>query len=322
MIRIGTRGSVLARAQSTKVADLLARSGHPTRTVMISTAGDQHVEREFKDIGPVGVFVAELENALLGGRVDVAVHSYKDLPSTGPVDLVVAAVPERLDAADRLIARPESLAGTDDLLPLLPRTVVGTASARRQALLRSLHPRLEVRSLRGNVPTRLLRLRQGGYGAIVLASAGLLRLDEALALQRPKDDRTAIRGDDGPPAHRRGLVERRLDPSVFVPAPAQGAIALQVRRRDRKLRELLSALHDRRAGRAVSAERELLARVQGGCELPFGAWCRCLSNGALEMVAALEIDGQIVTVSGQGTEPDELAANLWEGLYQPSGLRA
>lgn len=305
-IRIGSRGSALALAQTNGVAQTLADLGHDTEIVIIETAGDRDQDRRFSEIGIPGVFVREIEAALLDAKIDLAVHSYKDLPSRSPAGLVVAAMPERLDPGDCLIMRaddqlpapgaPGAELGLD--LPLRENAVVGTASERRRALLRSLRPDVRIEPIRGNVPTRLAKLREGPYDAIVLAAAGLIRLERGHNASNPGLDR---------------LVSLRLDPAVFVPAPAQGALALQCREGDRVV-IAVAPLHDVHAATPVQAERELLRLVDGGCDLPFGAWCRRLDGDNLELVSVIESDGLLVRQSGQGENPEELAARLWARL--------
>ncbi|MEM8933330.1 MAG: hydroxymethylbilane synthase [Acidobacteriota bacterium] len=296
-LRLGTRGSRLARAQSAWVATRLERLGHSIETVIVETRGDADRDRPFAQIGAPGLFVRELEHALQAGRVDLVVHSFKDLPSISPPGLIIAAVPERLDPADHLLIRPEALqADRDgDLLPLIEGARVGTASARRRALVRHLRPDVEVGLLRGNVPTRLDKLRRGEHDAILLAGAGLERLDRAGGLDR------------------HDILERRLDPTVFVPAPAQGALALQVRDgggADGRIRQAVTALDEPAVHRAVTAERELLARAEGDCSLAFGAWCR-LDGGMLRMDAVLGTSGgDVRRVGGTGDDPRALAASL------------
>jgi len=306
-IRIGSRGSALALAQTNAVARKLRARDHDVEIVIIQTAGDRDKHAKFADIGAPGVFVREIEAALLGDEIDLAVHSYKDLPSKSPEGLVVAAVPERVDAADRLVIRPELVTpvgdgGTsaDGTLPLVEGAVVGTSSERRRALLRSLRPDLRLESVRGNVPTRLEKLRRGPYDAIILAAAGLHRLE---------------RDPDAPALGLDELVSIRLDPAVFVPAPAQGAIALQCREDDPVV-EVLAPLHDAAADLPVRAEREILRLVDGGCSLPFGAWARAADGGGLELVAVIAAGGGLVRVSDRGSSPEELAARVWRDLQR------
>ena len=299
-LRIGTRGSALARVQAAGVARRLGAAGLATLTEVIHTEGDLVTDRAFTDVGAFGVFVREIESALLAGRVDVAVHSYKDLPSAGPAELVVAAVPERVDPADVLLARPDA-AAPGRVLPLREGAVVGTSSARRQALLRHLRPDLSVGLLRGNVPTRLRALEEGRFDAIVLAAAGLLRLERS--------------GGGAAPLVAESIVATRLDPETFVPAPAQGAIAVQVRRHDTPVRKAVEALDDPRTARALEAERAALAHAEAGCVVPFGAWCRTAEDGCLTLFSVLGCpDGSLARAEATGEDPETLAAIVWRRL--------
>lgn len=282
-LRLGTRGSDLAIAQSRRIAEQLADRGHSVDLVPVKTEGDRDQARPFAELGPAGLFVRALEEALLEERIDFAVHSYKDLPSLSPEGLVIAAMPERMDVRDRLLVRRDAVEGLEDSdrawLPLREGASVGTAAARRTALLADLRPDLEVRLLRGNVPTRVDKLRQGQYDAILLATAGLQRLDAAAALGQIE------------PLDRSEFQEIDLDPVRFVPAPSQGALALQVRADDTDARAAIGALDRRDAHLAVQVERELLARVEGGCQVAFGAWCE-QRESAWHLHAYLERDGE------------------------------
>jgi hydroxymethylbilane synthase len=301
MLRIGTRGSALARAQATDVARRLEAHGHSTETIIISTEGDRVTDRGFTEVGAFGIFVREIEAALLDGRVDVAVHSYKDLPSRSPDGLVIAAVPERVDVADVLLTRPIATVAERGMLPLRDGAQVGTSAARRQALLRSLRPDLDVGMLRGNVPTRVRALADGRFDAIVLAAAGLARLEraaEGATLLVPAD-----------------IVRTRLDPAIFVPAPAQGAVAVQVRAQDSIVRDAVASIDDPRTARALRAERAALALAEGGCTLPFGAWCEAQPDGALRLIVALgRSDGTVSRAEVTGGDPDVLAETAWRDL--------
>jgi len=175
-LRIGTRGSALALAQSTDVAARLRSFGHEPELVIVSTAGDRVTDRAFTDVGSFGVFVRELASALLDGTIDAAVHSYKDVPSRMPAGLTIAAVPERLDAADVLLVRRDAIAPESGGIPLAHGARVGTSATRRRALLLDARPDLVPGLLRGNVPTRVRSLAEGRFDAIVLAAAGLERL--------------------------------------------------------------------------------------------------------------------------------------------------
>ncbi len=304
-LRIGTRGSRLALAQARMVARMLADHGCESELVVIKTAGDLDRGRAFAAVGAPGVFVREIETALLENRVDVAVHSFKDLPSQSPAPLMVAAVPERVDPADRLLARAAAAAPEWRPLPLRRGVLVGSASARRRALLYHLRPDLRVELLRGNLPTRVRRVAAGDFDATLLAAAGLIRLD------REEDA-----NDD---LDRSGLFEVRLDPEQFIPAPSQGAVAVQVRRDDLAARDVASKLDDVAAHRAVRAERVLLARVQGGCDQPFGAWCRESADGRLRMTSFLERGGGLVFAEDEADDPEDLAGRVWDELQSGPG---
>lgn len=258
-LRIGTRGSHLARTQASGVAEALAELGHDADLTIIKTAGDRSTATSFGSIGPQGVFVREIEHALLAGEVDLAIHSYKDLPTQSPDELMIGAVPERLDPADVLVTTREAAAVSAEALPIASGACVGTASARRQAWIRHLRPDITVVPIRGNVPTRIDRLRTDLDG-VVLAAAGIQRLRRSplYGVTDPVTDDIAV---------------HRLRPADFVPAPAQGALAIQCRRADAEICELLVFLDHAATRQAVRAERALLARVEGGCDLAFGAWC-------------------------------------------------
>ncbi|MEM9556068.1 MAG: hydroxymethylbilane synthase [Acidobacteriota bacterium] len=294
-LRLGSRTSRLAVRQSQQVAQRLEDAGSTVEIVEISTRGDEKRDLAFAQIGAPGVFVRELERALEAGVVDLVVHSYKDLPSISPDGLEVAAVPPRVDAADCLLVLPEAIdpqRGADELLPLRVGAVVGTASARRRALLHDLRADLQIAHLRGNVPTRIEKLRRRDYHAVVLAAAGLERLGESAE----------------------GLLVRRLDPAVFVPAPSQGALAVQVRApsndRDRSIRQRVAALEDAATRRVIEAERHLQALVEGGCQTAFGAWCRIRSDHSLILHAAFEGPEGLRRTTGSGDRPHDLAASL------------
>ncbi len=292
-IRIGTRGSRLARIQTGGVADALRRAGHQVEEVVVHTRGDRDQSSSFPEFGGPGVFVREIERALLAGEIDLAVHSYKDLPSASPDGLQVAAVPERLDPADELLVRADAYRPGEPALPLPPAARVGTSSARRRALLQHYRHDLRVVPLRGNVDTRLRRLLEGRCDAVVLAVAGIERMLSAGALQLLQEG---------------SLVRHRLDPMRFVPAPTQGALALQARTDDAATAAALAPLHRADLARPLAAERALLARIEGGCELPFGAWCRCQDEGGgLALRFAVETDSGVLVDEVRGDEPAALA---------------
>ena len=302
MIRLGTRGSALARTQSEDVACKLSAAGHEIEIREIRTAGDRDQRSRFAEVGAAGIFVREIETALLDDRIDVAVHSCKDLPSLSSENLVIAAIPERLDPADCLICSLESVDPARPPLNLRSSSRVATGSSRRRALLREMCPDIELLQLRGNVPTRLAKLREGPADAIILASAGLVRLDRNPATS------SAVARDD--------LHESRLDPRQFVPAPGQGAIAVQCRAGDADLREVLANIHDVGAAHPLRAERRLLAHVQGNCDLPFGAWCEVLESGRLALHVALLVDDTMVTIHEEGDDAEHLADRAWSLLSE------
>jgi len=257
-LRLGTRGSALAVAQSEQVAETLRAGGHEVVLVRIRTGGD--VERgSLTRLGSLGVFAAELRTALLEARCDFAVHSLKDLPTAAVPGLVIAAVPPRADARDALCARDGlTLAG------LPAGAAVGTGSPRRVAQLRALRPDLVLVDVRGNVGTRLARVAEGDLDAVVLAAAGLTRLGLT------------------------GHITELLD---ILPAPGQGALALECRGDDEAVRAELAALQDPGTREAVDAERAVLAALGGGCAAPIAAWGR---DGELE-AGVFAIDGSAAT---------------------------
>jgi len=241
-LRLGTRGSALALAQSGHVAEQVsARLGRPVELVRVQTEGDVNAAA-IAQIGGTGVFVTALRDALLAGTVDLAVHSYKDLP-TAPADgLVIAAVPPREDPRDVLVARDGLTLGE-----LAPGARLGTGSPRRTAQLLGLGLGLDVVPIRGNVDTRIAKVRAGELDGVVLARAGLARLG------------------------RLGEATEVIDPLTVLPAPAQGALAIECRADDVDLAALLGQLDDEDTRTAVVAERSLLAALEAGCTAPVGA---------------------------------------------------
>lgn len=296
-LRVGTRRSALARVQAGEVARRLKAAGHEPEIVALSTEGDRQADRKFAEIGAFGVFVRDIEARLLAGNVDLAVHSYKDLPSAGPAGLEIAAVPERRDPADVLLVRADAVAN-DGTIPVREGARIGTSSARRRALLLDLRPDLVVSPLRGNVPTRVRALAAGRFDAIVLAGAGL--------------DRLLASGEDLPLDE--GIVRTRLDPSVFVPAPAQGAIAVQVRGDNDAVRQAVAALNDPATGQALRAERAALAKADAGCELAFGAWCRVGDDGVLTLALAMEREDALLHAEASDPDPETVAEVAWQAL--------
>ncbi len=269
-LRLGTRGSKLARWQAEWVAEELRRHGQSVELVEIATRGDVQQVGPIEEIGTRGVFTKEIQRAILAGDVDLGVHSLKDLPTEPIEGLVLAAVPVRESAADVVVvARREARgARSEDLLAVIPRGArVGTGSLRRQAQLRYLRPDLQVGDVRGNVDTRLRKLDEGQFDAVVLAEAGLRRLGMA--------DR----------------ITQVLPLDVMLPAVGQGALGIECRVDDAETREILAPLEDGEARAAVTAERALLEHLRGGCMAPVGAHGR-IEAGRLHLSAVvLSADG-------------------------------
>ena len=292
-LRIGTRGSELALWQARHVADLLSRldgaPGHlAIEIVEIRTAGDQLLDRPLSEVEGKAFFTKEIEEALAAGTVDLAVHSLKDLPTALPDGLVLAAVLEREDPRDVWLAR--SGAGFD-ALPAGAR--VGTSSLRRRALLARWRPDLELADLRGNVPTRVRRLEEGLFDAIVLAAAGVKRL----GLERH--------------------VTEYLPLERFLPAVAQGAVAVEIRDGDEATATWVRRLDHPPTRLATTAERALLATLEGGCQIPVGALAT-LDGNELSLVAeVVAIDGSRHVAGqrrGSTSHPEELGRTLAEEL--------
>jgi hydroxymethylbilane synthase len=259
VIRIATRGSQLALWQANWVQAQLEAQGLTCELVLIETQGDRE-QTAFAKMQGQGFFTKAVQAAVLENRADVAVHSLKDLPSAITPGLMIAAIPEREDARDVLIARNEFVTGFLDgssRFGLKAGTVVGTSAVRRRAQVAAIDPNLELQELRGNVPTRIEKLRRGEYGAIILAAAGLNRLELDLS----------------------DLHTRTLEPHEFVPAPGQGALALECRREDSTVIDALSGLNSELARDTIQVERGLMAQLEGGCQLALGAHAAREPNG-------------------------------------------
>jgi hydroxymethylbilane synthase len=256
--RLGTRASALARWQADWVAGRLAKLGAQVELVPIATTGDSEPAESLTALGGVGVFTKELQRALLDGRIDLAVHSLKDLPTEPVEGLTLAAVPPRGPAGDALVS-PK--AARIEGLP--PGAVVGTGSIRRRAQLWHIRPDLEMRDIRGNVDTRLRKLQDGQYDALILAQAGLERLGLAARLMYP------------------------LPPSVMLPAPGQGALGIESRADDDGVLNLLLSLDDSHTRAAVTAERIVLSTLRAGCLAPVGTWARVEPDGRLRLTAVV-----------------------------------
>lgn len=284
-LKMGTRGSALARAQAGQVARSLEalHPGLQVEEIIIRTSGDARQSQPLPEIGGKGLFTLEIEDALLEGSIDFAVHSLKDLPPAMPEGLTLACIPERVNPCDALVLHPLNIptAETADLpLKILPLgSLVGTSSLRRQAMLLHLRPDLQVQSIRGNIDSRLRKMQEQGFHAILLARAGMTRLglEEIEAINLPE--------------------------SWFIPAPGQGALALQARQDDLDTRSVLMALDHEATRMAVEAERALVAELNAGCSTPLGALARSVGDTIHLQAAVLSTDGKQrigVTVEGSG----------------------
>jgi len=282
ILRIGTRGSMLAKWQAESVRKkLFAASGMEAEIVIIKTSGDKMQQAPLTQIGGKGIFIKELEEALLEESIDLAVHSVKDVPTDIPSRLMFPAVCRRDDVRDCLVG--------STLANLRQGARVGTSSLRRQAQLKHLRPDLDLRDLRGNVDTRLRKVESGEYEAVMVAKAGLDRL---------------------------GLSQRIsevLSPEVCMPAVGQGAIAVECRLKDTEAGDLLAPLDDAETRTAIIAERALLAALQGGCQVPLGAWARIERGELLLDACVCSVDG-VQYVKQRAAAPPDQAAQLGEHM--------
>lgn len=297
-LRLGTRGSLLARTQSMLVADALERA-HPGLKVemrIVKTTGDVITDRPLHEAGGKGLFTKELEQALLAGEIDFAVHSYKDVPVTMPLvdqaDLVVAAVPARADPRDVFASRKGRR------LQDLPRGArVGTGSLRRRCQILARRPDLRIEPIRGNIDTRLKKLHDGQYDAVVLALAGLKRtrlFDESFMLALP--------------------------PEQLLPAPGQGALALQCRRDAIETAALLGALDDPTTAACVAAEREIVRKLEGDCHSPIAALAT-IEAGQITLRSAVGgRGGELPVISASGVaargEPEAAVGQVFQSLLE------
>jgi len=294
-LRVATRASELALAQARQVADLLERAlGRPAELVPIKTEGDRLASVSLAKLGGKGLFVREIQDALLDGRADFAVHSAKDLPAVLPAELALVAFPERADPRDALIARERGVT----LATLRVGARVGTGSLRRAAQLRARRPDLEIVPLRGNVPTRLRKLASEGLDAVVVACAGLQRL---------------------------GLAERiseRLAPEVLLPAVGQGVLALEARH-DGAFARAAGAITHRATAERVLAERAVLVRLGADCNVPLAAYAELTARGTLRLRALLAAsDGARILraeVEGLPAEAALLGTRAAEAILRDGG---
>jgi hydroxymethylbilane synthase len=298
-LRIGSRGSQLALWQANHIAGLLRDQGHSVEIQIIKTTGDRLQEVTFAQVGSKGMFTKEIEEALAEGRIDLAVHSLKDLPTELPEPFALAATPRRVDPRDVFVS-----VNFENLRALPEGARVGTSSQRRRAQLKALRPDIEAVEFRGNVDTRLRKLAEGQVDAILLAAAGLDRLEKT------------------------EWVRERLDPADFCPAAGQGSLGIETRKDDPATITAIAFLDDAPTRFAVTAERAALAALGGGCQVPIGIHCRPDLNGAngcgdiswsevFAIVAAPE-SGKAVSVYHRvpmaGTDPVALGRRVAEML--------
>jgi len=267
VLRIGTRGSTLALWQTERIRRLLDDAGHPTERIEIKTTGDIVTDLPLARIGSTALFTRQIDEAMLAGRIDLAVHSLKDLPTTLPPGIAIAAIGEREDPSDALVAR-----GQMRWRDLPKGATVATSSLRRRAQLLQARSDLRIEDVRGNVDTRLAKLdRTDHWSAVLLASAGLLRLG------------------------LEARISERLSPEVMLPAPGQGALAVTARAEDAgTIAAVRAAVHHGPSAVATSAERALLRRLEGGCQVPVAALATLDSQGS-----TLRLRGRVVSLNGE-----------------------
>ena len=294
-IVIGTRSSKLALWQADYVAERL-RGEHPGLQVekkLMTTKGDRILHAPLAKIGGKGLFTKELETAMLEGEIDIAVHSLKDMPTEVPEGLVISAVTERLDSGDALVSRKYT-----SLRELPPGAKVGTSSLRRRAQLLHVRPDLSIRDLRGNVNTRLRKLDEGEFDAIVLAVAGLKRLGFA------------------------ARIAEVLPREILLPAVGQGALAIEVREDDEEVRKLVNFLNHEDTVNCAKAERAFLARVEGGCQVPVGVYASAADGELVVEAVIASLDGKRLyrdKLKGLVGEAVELGNTLAEKLLSDGG---
>jgi hydroxymethylbilane synthase len=290
-LRFVTRGSALARQQTTSVIQALQKAFPELEysQTIISTHGDRNLSQALPEIGGKGLFTQELEAEILAGGAEAAVHSLKDLPVDEPGELIIGSIPEREDPRDVLVSPRGYQINT------LPRGAkIGTSSLRRAAQLRALRPDLEITSIRGNVDTRIRKAKEGEYDAIVLAAAGLTRLG------------------------KQEVIGEWLPFDIMLPAPGQAALAVQCRKNDDEVRRILSAIEDLPTRRCVQAERAFLSCLGEGCSLPVGAYARIAEDHSiyLQGLVASPDGRQILRLEGKGQEPHQLGKELAQQMRE------
>jgi hydroxymethylbilane synthase len=291
LLRIGSRGSQLALWQASHIKTLLQARGHQVEIEIIKTTGDRITDVALAQVGTKGMFTKEIEEALFDNRVDLAVHSLKDLPTEIPTDFEIAAITTREDARDVFCSRKFN---SIDELPAGAK--VGTSSLRRQAQLRALRADLNIHPLRGNVDTRLRKLDAGDYDAVILAAAGLNRLG------------------------KRESMRQVLPAKLMCPAAGQGALAIEIRKGDSGVRQHIAFLDDHAARITTTCERALLNQMGGGCQVPIGALAEVVSGRLhLEAVVARPDGTKVLRESGDGDDPVLLGENVGRVLLSRGG---
>ncbi|MDC0231041.1 hydroxymethylbilane synthase [Aureispira] len=296
---IGTRGSKLALWQAHYTQDRLKEIGVDSELKIIKTKGDQIQHLSFDKIEGKGFFTKEIEDALLNNEVHLAVHSMKDMPTTQPEGLCLAAISYREDPADCLVIL-KNVVAADGVLKLPPNPIVGTSSARRKALIKEVRPDVELKDIRGNVPTRLQKLRDGQFDAIVLAMAGIKRLGLDMS------DFEAI----------------RLNPKEFVPAPAQGVLAWQAKKSNDDICKLLRKIHNKEVLRCTNIERTVLKMLDGGCHLPLGVYCEMDDLGYYHVYSILSggLSQELHRVNISSSISINLAKQVYDRLVENVNL--
>jgi len=294
---IGTRSSKLARTQTGIIADRIsADSGIETTQMAIKTRGDIITDRPLHELEGRGYFTREIEEALLDCRIDIAVHSFKDMPSQAPAGLTLAAISQREDPADLLIIHKSSIDPAAKVVPLKKGAVIGTGAVRRNTQFRALRKDVTINNLRGNVLTRIEKLAEKQFDAIFLASAGVRRLQLELS----------------------EFHVERLDPASFVPSPGQGALAIQMRKDDTRIELIREIVHDEKTATAVSVERDVMARFGGGCSLPLGVYAFCDSD-IWHVYGFWGENAEIpVWANVNGNDPGVLGKKLYQAIKEKS----
>lgn len=294
-LTIGTRGSKLALWQANFTMNQLQELGIQSELKIIKTKGDQIQHLSFDKIEGKGFFTKEIEEELLRGDIDLAVHSMKDLPTTAPEGLVITAVSYRENPADSLLIHPDAI-DEGQVLSFKQGALVGTSSARRKSQIRDLRPDITLQDIRGNVPTRIEKLRKGDFDAILLAAAGIERLQLDLS----------------------DLKVINLHPREFIPAPAQGVLAFQTRTNDIETRRILKKIHHHDVAKVTNVERKILQLFDGGCQLPLGVFCEKDPRGNFHVWAAKANtwDAPVKRINLSSSTTFELAERIVEQLRQ------